>query len=75
MDIKQKNEVEIDDSNLKDFLEQDLEGIGMILNSEDFISDLAPIPIEKKVKHKESEYKDFFYYYRKNYKKDKSLKV
>ena len=63
LDIKQKDEVEIDDSNLKDFLEKDLEGIEFILNeSEDFISDLAPIPISKLVK--KSICNDFFNYYK-----------
>ena len=55
--IKQKNEVEINDSNLKDFLENDVKGIEMILNNEDFISDLAPIPIIRKEE-------DFFNYYK-----------
>ena len=58
MGIKQKDEVEIGDSNLKDFLEQDLEGIKDILNNEDFISDLEPIHIIKKEE-------DFFSYYKK----------
>ena len=66
MDIKQKKEVEIDDSNLKDFIEQDLEGINMILNNEDFVSDLAPIPINKE------ENEDFFSYY-KRIKNNKSI--
>ena len=61
MDINKKDQVEIDDSNLKDFLEQDLEGLEFILNKvDDFTSDLSPIPIEK-----ESVNEDFFKYYRK----------
>ena len=63
MDIKQKDEVEIDDSNLKDFFEKDLKGIEFILNeSEDFILDLTPVPISKLVK--KSICSDFFDYYK-----------
>lgn len=63
MNIKQKDEVEINDSNLKDFLEQDLKDINIILNeSEDFISDLTPVPISKLVKKPICN--DFFDYYK-----------
>ena len=62
--IKQKDEVEIDESNLKDFLERDLKGIEFILNeSEEFISDLSPEPISKSVK--KSNCNDSFDYYKK----------
>lgn len=48
MDIKQKDEVEINDANLKDFLEKDLKGLKFILDeSKEFAEDLTPVSISK----------------------------
>ena len=49
MNKKEKDVVEIDDSNLKDFLEQDLEALEFILKeSDDSKMDLTPEPIKKR---------------------------
>ena len=72
MDIKQKDEVEINDSNLKDFLEQDLESIEFIINeSKEFTSDLKPLLINSKEKKR---IREFMIEYLKN-KKYFSLKI
>ena len=79
MDIKQKDEIEINNSNLKDFLEQDLRSLEFILSeSEDFISDLIPVSIFKlKTKITQNPVYSFLDYYReiKNYTRKKLTKI